>query len=94
VTWREMSLVEQVETLLQIQLHAAFVNMPFIPEGLQGLALLKDAFVCCLLENHPLAGKSEIGLIELAGARTTGRHGSVPPYPSIGTFNLSSTNYR
>lgn len=67
VTLREMSSAEQVKALLHSQLHAAFVNLPFIPDGLQGLALLKDAFVCCLHENHPLAGKSEIGLVELAG---------------------------
>jgi DNA-binding transcriptional LysR family regulator len=67
VTLREMSSAEQVEALLHSQLHAAFVNIAVTPEGLQGLALLKDAFVCCLPENHPLAERTEISLIELAG---------------------------
>jgi DNA-binding transcriptional LysR family regulator len=67
VALREMASVEQVEAVLHGQLHAAFVNLPFIPEGLQGLALRKDVFVCCLPEDHALAEKPEIDLIELAG---------------------------
>lgn len=67
VTLREMSSVEQVKALLYCQLQAAFVNLPFIPDGLHGLSLFKDAFVCCLPEHHPLADKTEIDLIELAG---------------------------
>lgn len=67
VTLREMGSAEQVEALSHRQLHAAFVNLPFIPDGLQGIALLKDAFVCCLPESHPLAKKTQIDLVELAG---------------------------
>jgi DNA-binding transcriptional LysR family regulator len=67
VTLREMASAEQVDAVLHGQLHAAFVNLPLVPEGLQGLALLKDAFVCCLPDSHALANRKQIDLVEIAG---------------------------
>jgi DNA-binding transcriptional LysR family regulator len=67
VTLRELSSTEQIEGLQHGQLHAGFVNTQFVPEGLAGLALRDDLFVCCLPESHALAGRSEIDLMELSG---------------------------
>lgn len=67
VTLRELSSVEQVEGLRHGQLHAGFVNTMSVPDGLEGVALHEDAFVCCLPAGHPHAGRQEIDLKELAG---------------------------
>jgi DNA-binding transcriptional LysR family regulator len=69
IALHELSSAEQIDKLRHGQLHAAFVNAPSVPEGLAGCALREDAFVCCLPEQHPLAGKRDIDLRELAGER-------------------------
>jgi DNA-binding transcriptional LysR family regulator len=66
VTLRELSSVEQVEGLRHGQLHAGFVNTFSVPEGLDGLALREDSFVCCLPEKHHLADEEEIDLEDIA----------------------------
>jgi DNA-binding transcriptional LysR family regulator len=67
VTLREQSSMEQIEGLQHGRLDAGFVNTPHIPDGLEGLALPDDAFVCCLPASHPLAGREQIALKELVG---------------------------
>jgi DNA-binding transcriptional LysR family regulator len=66
VTLRELSSVEQVEGLRHGQLHAGFVNVMSVPDGLKGQALPEDSFVCCLPNGHPHAGKQEVDLKDLA----------------------------
>lgn len=68
VTLREQSSMEQIEGLRHGQLNAGFINTPYVPEGLAGLALPEDAFVCCLPETHPLAHRKKIALKELVGS--------------------------
>lgn len=68
VTLREQSSMEQIEGLRHGQLNAGFINTPHVPEGLAGLALPEDIFVCCLPETHPLAQRKKIALKELAGS--------------------------
>lgn len=63
---REMSSSEQVEALLHGQLHAGFVNAATVPEPLASLALPEDTLVCCLPQNHPLAGEAALDLRGLA----------------------------
>ncbi|WP_151635975.1 LysR substrate-binding domain-containing protein [Noviherbaspirillum aerium] len=66
VTLREQSSMEQIEGLQHLQLHAGFINTPHVPEGLSGLALPEDPFVCCVPDTHVLATRTHIELKELA----------------------------
>lgn len=62
----EMPMGEQVERLIRGQLDIGFANGAATPEQLNSLRLPDDRFAICLPENHPLAGRSEIDLCDLA----------------------------
>lgn len=65
VTLREMSTTDQLDALLHGQLHAGFINAASVPDQLSSFALLDDLLVCCLPENHPLAGVPALELSQL-----------------------------
>ncbi|MCW5235335.1 LysR family transcriptional regulator [Verminephrobacter eiseniae] len=66
VNLREMSSGEQLEALRHRQLHAGFINTGAVPEPLCSLPLAPDHFVCCLPEDHALAGAASVDLRALA----------------------------
>lgn len=66
ITLRELSSAEQIDLLLNGQLHVGFVNTPTVPPGLAIHPLRRDFMVCCLPANHALAGKKSVDLASLA----------------------------
>ncbi|MFA7666306.1 MAG: LysR substrate-binding domain-containing protein [Burkholderiaceae bacterium] len=58
----DMPLSEQVESLKQYRVHAAFTPALSVPRGLAGHRLYDDEFACCLHTAHPLASRRRIRL--------------------------------
>ena len=65
----EMPSVEQMQSLIRGQLHAAFINGSGVPSKLKGLALQEDVFALCVPAQHPLAGRSAVNLRDLGDER-------------------------
>jgi DNA-binding transcriptional LysR family regulator len=62
----------QIELLLKGTLHAAFIELPANGEGLETHCLWHDELVIALPENHSLAARSEIDLLELSNESVIG----------------------
>jgi DNA-binding transcriptional LysR family regulator len=65
----EMSTGEQMQALLNGQLHAGFINGSAIPPQLKSIKLADDEFVLCLPKSHRMVGARSVDLQELAGEK-------------------------
>jgi DNA-binding transcriptional LysR family regulator len=61
-----MPVQEQVESLLQGRIHAAFSTSLNLPRGLSGHRLADDALACCVHAGHRLADRQRIKIASLA----------------------------
>lgn len=69
VVLHEMSTVEQLQSLMRGQLHAAFVNGSSVPSKLSSLAMHEDVHVLCVPESHALARRRSVRLRDLGNER-------------------------
>lgn len=65
----EMSKNEQVQSLLNGQLQAGFINGSAVPPQLKAVALAHDEFVLCPPKTHPMARARTVDLLDLADER-------------------------
>lgn len=67
--FEEMNSGGVLERLQAHDIDLGFLHAMPLPEGVAHLELQRERFVCCLPRGHRLAGRSRIGLGELAGER-------------------------
>lgn len=68
ISLAELNTGEQVAELLRDQLDLGFVHTHRIPQGLEQRLLLSEPFVCCLPEDHALAGQGVLSPGDLRDA--------------------------
>jgi DNA-binding transcriptional LysR family regulator len=97
VELHEMLVEEQLENLMQGQLHAGFVFGSAAPQQLKSVPLKDDEYVLCVPKGHPKANKSRIDLRDMADdqfvmfARETG---SANQDIILANFNRAGINPR
>lgn len=67
VALTELNSQEQIDGLLHGRLDAAFIHTGRVPDELATRLIHSEPFVCCMPEDHPLAGRRTIRLTELRG---------------------------
>jgi DNA-binding transcriptional LysR family regulator len=66
LTLVELNSAEQIEALSDDRIELGFVNVPQVPDGLEGLLVADEPFVACLPVGHRHAGSRRLDLGALA----------------------------
>ena len=85
------SWTEQITALRDGRLDASFAHRPFDDEGLTVVELHAEARAAALPVSHPLAGKSELSLADLAGETLLQPVEAVPGWPGATTFPVAGS---